>query len=180
MPLTCFLSSAQLPGVAAGSLTSHVWTGRGSFAPCSYYCLLEGGFCKEQELRSRDCGRFNICWHLEAQLPICILCFQSHSLPLSTITLLYLGLCTSISYLHLLLSPFVSRAWGILWLLLTFCFIQATHHLSISVRELGCQSHQHILSVLRDNPGSSGMFAGRYAETGLEGGPWGLSGHCTH
>lgn len=174
MPLTCFLSSTQLRGMAAGSLTSHVWTGRGCFASCSYYCLLEGGFCKEQE--QGDAGAvgdltFASIWRLNFQFAFCAF---------PAITLLYLGLCTSISYLRLLFSPFISWAWGILLLPLTFCFIQATHHLSISVRELGCQSHQHILSVLRDNPGSGGMSAHRYAETGMEGGLWVLVGHCTH
>lgn len=116
-------------------------------------------------------------WKLNFQFAFCA--FAAIPCPLGTITLLYLGLCTSISYLRLLFSPSVSRVWGILLLLLTFCFIQATHHLSISVRELGCQSHLHILTVLRDNPGSSSMSAHRYAETGMEGGLWGLEGHCT-
>jgi hypothetical protein len=180
MPVTCFLCSTQLPGVAAGSLTSHVWTGSGCFAPCSYYCLLERGFCKERELRCWGCGRFNICWHLEAELPICILCLRSHSLPAWHY---YPTLFGSLHFYFLPTPAFFSLCFPSLGNTLApsdfLLHSGDTPSVYFSQRELGCQSHLHILTVLRDNPGSSSMSAHRYAETGMEGGLWGPEGHCT-
>lgn len=48
------------------------------------------------------CGRYSVCWHLETELPICIPSLPSRPLPAQHHYPTFSGLCTSISYLHLL------------------------------------------------------------------------------
>lgn len=98
--------------------------------------MLEGGFCKERELRWGAVGdtAFVGIWRLNFQFVFWA--FPAIPCLLSTITLLFWVSALLFPTYTCYFFPFISWAWGILLLFLTFCFIQATHHLSISVREL--------------------------------------------
>lgn len=94
-----------------------------------------------------------VCMLMSCQFAFCaspaITCPLYHYYPTSWVSALLFSTCS-----HSFFFPF--RAWGILLLSLTFCFIQAARHLSISVREAGCQSHRHMLSFLSYNHVLSG------------------------
>lgn len=145
-----------------------MWASGFRLLACSYCCLFSGRlfFFSSFWLMLTFLLRFaGISMLMSCQFAFCSLptvtCPQHHHYPTSWVSALLFSIWSPVFF-------FFFWDWGILLLSLTFCLIQAMHHLSVSVRELSGQC-QKTWSV------SWGMITRRVVCT-LRGGLWELLG----